>query len=976
MADIKEESDSAVVNPPRVGIGVGTGLSGLLALKWALERIVPPDSSVHLLHVQSPLRYIPYAMGGKFPVEKANRETVKRFKEDIRLEKENLLNNYRQLCDKRKVKHTVCYSENDSVQKGLVDQIMKLGITNLVLGTSSQSLLSRAFKKESIPTSVAKHAPGFCTVMVICKGKLCFVKDATESPSSSCSPSSSLSAASEISIPTASETSTSSGTVNEDELMTNERPQDAEGSIWSDVRDSMCISPHNMHLHSASMDISPRPSGSDYLSRTTEFGVPVMMRNYSSPSESWYLQSAPTTPYSRQPWSTIDYSITHPINLYGTGEALASESSNVQDRLPADNSNFQMHDYANQRIPSEDAINPFATVVPSNNTAESAPYSDHDALSQSSLDLGHLDNVDDLPAQRMHVSAPEESVMAVADSDGVVASDSSYLLQKQLHEAKQSADWAQREAEMQACNLKKAEEVVASARKMIVEHERRRDEALKEANLAKQQAIRDANRREEAQAALQVALRERGTLQQMLAEEVRNHQETRAQLETQRRVADAYVVEAETARKRYEEALVNLADVTRKLEVESELRKAAEAKASEESVAKLKAVATLQNEQQKYTEYTFQELQNGTNNFHEDNKLGEGGYGPVFRGKLHHTTVAIKVLAHDGSQGREEFQSEVEVLSRIRHPHMVMLLGACPEKGCIVYEYMANGSLEDRLNCKNGTPPLPWYVRFRICLEVAIALLFLHSRPQPIVHRDLKPGNILLDHHFVSKIGDVGLAKLVPNNLTFSVTMYKESVLVGTFAYMDPDYQRTGVVSCESDVYALGIVMLQLLTGRPAVGVANLVEEAVDRGKFEGVLDKSAGEWPLAEALAIACLSLQCAEPRRKHRPNLEKDVLPQLERIQNVAGLAAANMASAGPSSSGMTPIIPSFFFCPILQEIMESPHIAADGFTYEHDAIKLWLQEHDTSPMTNLRLNHKNLTPNHTLRSAIREWYENGLI
>ncbi|MCO5549314.1 hypothetical protein L7F22_002782 [Adiantum nelumboides] len=963
MADIKEEADAAVLNPPRVGIGVGKGLSGLYSLKWALEKIVPPDGSVYLLHVQPPLRFIPYAMGGKIPVEKANWETVKRFKEDIFLEKENLMNNYRRLCDKKKVKHTVLYAENDSVQKGLVEQIMKLGITRLVLGTSSQGLLSRAFKKESVPTSVAKNAPVFCTVIVVCKGKLCFVKEATESPSCSLSPASSVSAASEFSVPTVSETSTSSGTINDDESMTSERTQDMEGIIWSDVRDSMCVSPYNRLLHSASMDISQVSSESRYRSSNAEFGGAAMTRAYSSPSQSWFLQSASPTPIGHQPWSMFDYGIARPINPFGTGEALASESGTPEEILPADGS-FGIQDNANQRMSPEAATNPFASVIAVINASELTPHL------ETSMDLGHLDNVENSPAQRMQAVVPEGSIM------DLTAPDSSYVLQKQLHEAKQSVDWTRREAERQASNLKKAEEVVVSAGQMIVEHQRCRDEALKEANFAKQQAIKDVKRCEEALAALQVAIRERGTLQQMLAEEVRKHQETQAQLEIQRRVADAFEAEAKAERRKCEEAFVKLAEVARKLEAECELRKAAEAIASEESVAKLKAIAALQKEQQKYTEYTFQELQAGTNNFHEENKLGEGGYGPVYRGKLHHTTVAIKVLAHDGSHGRGEFQSEVELLSQIRHPHMVMLLGACSEKGCIVYEYMANGSLEDRLSCKNGTPPLPWYVRFRICLEVAIALLFLHSRPQPIVHRDLKPGNILLDHHFVSKIGDVGLAKLVPNNLTFSVTMYKESVLAGTFAYIDPDYQRTGVVSCESDVYALGIVMLQLLTGQPAVGVINLVEEAVDRGQFEGVLDKSAGEWPVAEAMALACLSLQCAEPKRKHRPNLEKQILPQLERFQSVAGLAAASMASAGPSSSGMTPIIPSFFFCPILQEIMESPHIAADGFTYEHDAIKVWLQEHDTSPMTNLTLNHKNLTPNHTLRSAIKEWHENGLL
>ena len=215
---------------------------------------------------------------------------------------------------------------------------------------------------------------------------------------------------------------------------------------------------------------------------------------------------------------------------------------------------------------------------------------------------------------------------------------------------------------------------------------------------------------------------------------------------------------------------------------------------------------------------------------------------------------------------------------------------------------MSNGSLEDCLKRKGGRPPLPWYVRFRITFEVAKALFFLHSQPEPIAHRDLKPGNILLDHNYVSKIGDVGIAKLVPpknDNLSYSITLYKETVLMGTLAYMDPDYQRTGVVSCECDVYALGIVMLQLLTGRPPLGVAVFVENAIDNNRLVDILDKSAGDWPIEDAKALADLSLQCMEPRRKHRPSLEMRVLPVLERLWVNADCVASKIGCMRSSAS-----------------------------------------------------------------------------
>ncbi|KAK1420016.1 hypothetical protein QVD17_29521 [Tagetes erecta] len=133
---------------------------------------------------------------------------------------------------------------------------------------------------------------------------------------------------------------------------------------------------------------------------------------------------------------------------------------------------------------------------------------------------------------------------------------------------------------------------------------------------------------------------------------------------------------------------------------------------------------------------------------------------------------------------------------KIRHPHLLILIGACMDHGCLVYEYMENGSLEDRLFCKNNTPPIPWYDRFRIVWEVASALIFLHNaKPKPIVHRDLKPANILLDQNLVSKIGDVGLSTMLQSDLSSTTTIYKDTSPAGTLCYIDPEYQRTGLVS-------------------------------------------------------------------------------------------------------------------------------------------------------------------------------------
>ncbi|EFJ09825.1 hypothetical protein SELMODRAFT_23109, partial [Selaginella moellendorffii] len=357
----------------------------------------------------------------------------------------------------------------------------------------------------------------------------------------------------------------------------------------------------------------------------------------------------------------------------------------------------------------------------------------------------------------------------------------------------------------------------------------------------------------------------------------------------------------------------------------------------------------------KYTQFTFEELRDITDNFSENNKIGEGSYGHVYKGTLHRTNVAVKVLRHDSWQGPQEFEQEVEVLSRLHHPHIVLLLGGNPEKKCLVYEYLENGSLEDRLFCKDDSPPISCLTRYQIAVEVGTALLFLHkAKPQPIVLRDLKPSNILLDKNYNSKISDVGLARFMPGD----ATSVRSTSPVGTFAYIDPEYQREGSFNAKSDVFAFGIILLQLLTATSPVGIIHKVSTAVDQGHLMEILDTSAGEWPLAAATQLACIGLNCAEVQRKNRPELE-NVLQMLETMNHLF------RSEERPKSAA-----PTLFLCPILQEVMEYPVIASDGYTYEYDAIIRWLQKSDASPMTNLRLENKNLTPNRVVRSAICEW------
>lgn len=227
----------------------------------------------------------------------------------------------------------------------------------------------------------------------------------------------------------------------------------------------------------------------------------------------------------------------------------------------------------------------------------------------------------------------------------------------------------------------------------------------------------------------------------------------------------------------------------------------------------------------------------------------------------------------------------MEVLSSIRHPNLVLLVGACPEHGCLVYEYMSNGNLEDRIFCQSGTAPLSWQLRFKIAAEIASALLYLHqTKPEPLVHRDLKPANILLNENFVSKITDVGLARLLPTNTSTCSSQYLATAAAGTFCYIDPEYQKTGTVGVKSDVYALGIILLQLITARPPMGLAHHVENAMEMDKLEEMLDPTIPDWPVEEAVKLAKIGMMCAELRRRDRPDLGSVVLPELYRLREFA--------------------------------------------------------------------------------------------
>ncbi|XP_073310408.1 probable receptor-like protein kinase At5g24010 [Primulina huaijiensis] len=247
----------------------------------------------------------------------------------------------------------------------------------------------------------------------------------------------------------------------------------------------------------------------------------------------------------------------------------------------------------------------------------------------------------------------------------------------------------------------------------------------------------------------------------------------------------------------------------------------------------------------------FSEIQYATKNFHAKLMIGEGGFGKVYMGMLRNgTKVAVKRNEPGSGQGRPEFQTEIMVLARIRHNHLVSLIGYCDEgdEMILVYEFMEKGTLRDHLyNAESReestrSPTLSWDQRVRMCVGAAKGIHYLHTgSSDPIIHRDIKSTNILLDEHYVAKVADFGLSRSGPRDQTPVSTEVK-----GSFGYLDPEYFKCLQLTQKSDVYSFGVVLLEVLCARPVVDQfsrdhqVSLVEwglSSIKRGQLEQIVD-------------------------------------------------------------------------------------------------------------------------------------------
>ncbi|KAF0891337.1 hypothetical protein E2562_009498 [Oryza meyeriana var. granulata] len=283
--------------------------------------------------------------------------------------------------------------------------------------------------------------------------------------------------------------------------------------------------------------------------------------------------------------------------------------------------------------------------------------------------------------------------------------------------------------------------------------------------------------------------------------------------------------------------------------------------------------------------FTIAELRAVTRDFSMTNFIGEGGFGPVYKGYvddkvkpgLRAQPVAVKLLDLEGTQGHNEWLTEVIFLGQLRHPHLVKLIGYCyeDEHRLLVYEFMTRGSLEKHL-FKKYAASLPWSTRLKIAIGAAKGLAFLHEAEKPVIYRDFKTSNILLDSDFKAKLSDFGLAKDGPEDDETHVS----TRVMGTQGYAAPEYIMTGHLTAKSDVYGFGVVLLELLTGRKSVDKnrppreQNLVEWArpylTDARRLDRVMDRNlAGQYPAKAAQKAAALAHRCVSLNPKSRPHM-----------------------------------------------------------------------------------------------------------
>ncbi|KAM7459492.1 hypothetical protein LguiA_036486 [Lonicera macranthoides] len=275
------------------------------------------------------------------------------------------------------------------------------------------------------------------------------------------------------------------------------------------------------------------------------------------------------------------------------------------------------------------------------------------------------------------------------------------------------------------------------------------------------------------------------------------------------------------------------------------------------------------------TFYSYKKLLKATNKFSKENLLGSGGFGSVYKGVLLDppTTIAVKKISANSSQGNREYLAEICTIGRLRHKNLLQLQGWCHDHDqlLLVYEFMPNGSLDRFI----GKAFLDWRTRYHVLTGLATVLVYLHEEcDNPVVHRDVKPSNVMLDSNYNAHLGDFGLARLLQNNVSVTTTM------AGTPGYLAPEVSYTGKATPESDVYSFGMVVLEVVCGRRSNGfmeensLVDFVWSLYENGELLKCVDQMLeGEFDEEQVRRTLMVGLACLHLDYTLRPRMRKIV-------------------------------------------------------------------------------------------------------
>ncbi|XP_034696319.1 senescence-induced receptor-like serine/threonine-protein kinase isoform X2 [Vitis riparia] len=301
------------------------------------------------------------------------------------------------------------------------------------------------------------------------------------------------------------------------------------------------------------------------------------------------------------------------------------------------------------------------------------------------------------------------------------------------------------------------------------------------------------------------------------------------------------------------------------------------------------------------SEFTFSDVASITNNF--SRTIGRGGFGQVYLGTLADgTQVAVKVHSESSIQGPKALRAEAKLLTRVHHKNLVRLIGYCKDGThmALIYEYMSNGNLQNKLLGREAADVLNWKRRLQIAVDAAHGLEYLHNGCKPpIVHRDMKSSNILLNEKLEAKIADFGMSRDLESGAFLSTEP------VGTPGYLDPEYQSTGNLNKKSDVYSFGIVLLELITGQPAIKnpgrihIVGWVSPMIERGDIQSIVDpRLQGDFNTNSAWKAVEIALACVASTGMQRPDMSH-VLADLKECLGIE-VASRRIQSVGSHSIG----------------------------------------------------------------------------